>query len=134
MVKFPTMEALSIKELKELSYKDHNKYHKKLASVWRKQITITAHTYDPAEFKKYKVLTDKTNEELSASFKIMKEKKDYKPVGGASFKKHWVISWLDWDYKTHKTISLKNPNDYGKKAIPSGVRGKVREIINYHYE
>jgi hypothetical protein len=64
----------------------------------------------------------------------MKEKKDYKPVGGASFKKHWVITWLDWDYKTHKTISLKNPNDYGKKAIPANIRGKVRSITAYVYD
>jgi len=132
MVKFPIIKYLSEKELKELSLKEHKKYHSKLASVWRNQLKILVHTYPESEYKSYKIETDKSKKELEISFKLMSAKKGYKSVDSISFKKHWVITWLDWDYKTHKTISLKNPDEYGKKAIASSVRGKVREITGYY--
>jgi len=50
----------------------------------------------------------------------------------------YVIEWLDWDYKLHRTtISQKKAQRYewyDKRQIPSSQREKVREILQRYKE
>jgi hypothetical protein len=132
--KFPTIELLSESKLKNLSLKDHNKYHTKLASTWRNQTSVLIRTFDDLKLPEMRKIHKKYEDELDKSYKLLSSKKNYKPKDSVHFKKHWTVEWLDWDYKTHKTNTLKDPKEYGKKSIPTGQRGKVRQITDWYFE
>jgi hypothetical protein len=47
--------------------------------------------------------------------------------------KNFIVEWLDWDYRTHKTV-YRPKGQYcydwsDKRQIRSSQRGKVRQIL-----